>query len=177
MFWHGASSLVREDARRRAEAHQRTLRDGGNLADVQRRFHRASLPRASRRLYEWRDDPDGKTPFAVARVDGEPLAFAGIWEEWRSPNGERLQTFSTIITAANGLLAAIQPRMPVNRRASGLAALAWRGRGRHRRAAPSGARGRAAAVAGRQAGGQRPNDGPELLKRVKVPEPAEPMVL
>jgi putative SOS response-associated peptidase YedK len=26
--------------------------------------------------------------------------------------GERLQTFSTITTAANGLLAAIQPRMP-----------------------------------------------------------------
>jgi hypothetical protein len=26
--------------------------------------------------YEWRDDPDGgKTPFAVARVDGDPVAF------------------------------------------------------------------------------------------------------
>jgi putative SOS response-associated peptidase YedK len=28
--------------------------------------------------YEWRDDPEGKTPFAVARVDGDPVAFAGI---------------------------------------------------------------------------------------------------
>jgi putative SOS response-associated peptidase YedK len=24
---------------------------------------------------EWRNDPDGKTPFAVSRVDGEPVAF------------------------------------------------------------------------------------------------------
>ena len=25
--------------------------------------------------YEWRDDPDGKTPFAVARIDGDPVVF------------------------------------------------------------------------------------------------------
>jgi putative SOS response-associated peptidase YedK len=55
--------------------------------------------------YEWRDDPDGKTPFAVARVDGDPIAFGGIWEAWRSPEGERLQTFATITTVANELLA------------------------------------------------------------------------
>jgi putative SOS response-associated peptidase YedK len=28
--------------------------------------------------YEWRDDPGGKTPFAVARVDGDPVALAWI---------------------------------------------------------------------------------------------------
>ena len=28
--------------------------------------------------YEWRDDPDGKTPFAVARIDGEPVASAAF---------------------------------------------------------------------------------------------------
>src|SRR5579862_9012425 len=44
--------------------------------------------------YEWRDDPDGKIPFAVARIDGDPVAFGGIWEEvWKSPDGEVLQTF------------------------------------------------------------------------------------
>jgi putative SOS response-associated peptidase YedK len=63
--------------------------------------------------YEWRDDPDGKTPFAVARVDGEPVAFGGVWEIWKSPEGERLQTFATITTEANELLATIQDRMPV----------------------------------------------------------------
>jgi putative SOS response-associated peptidase YedK len=63
--------------------------------------------------YEWRDDPEGKTPFAVARVDGDPVAFAGIWEAWKSPEGERVQTFATITTDANNLLAGIQDRMPV----------------------------------------------------------------
>ena len=63
--------------------------------------------------YEWRDDPEGKTPFAVARVDGDPVAFAGIWEHWKSPEGEVLRTFATITTEANQLLSGIQDRMPV----------------------------------------------------------------
>jgi putative SOS response-associated peptidase YedK len=63
--------------------------------------------------YEWRDDPEGKVPFAVARADGDPVAFGGIWEEWNSPDGETLRTFSTITTNANQVLSAIQPRMPV----------------------------------------------------------------
>jgi len=63
--------------------------------------------------YEWRDDPDGKTPFAVARVDGDPVAFGGIWERWKSPEGEEVQTFATITTDANQQLAGIQDRMPV----------------------------------------------------------------
>jgi putative SOS response-associated peptidase YedK len=63
--------------------------------------------------YEWRDDPEGKVPFAVARVDASPVAFAGIWEEWHSPEGETLRTFSTITTDANNLLSSIQDRMPV----------------------------------------------------------------
>jgi len=63
--------------------------------------------------YEWRDDPEGKTLFAVARVDSDPVVFAGIWEDWRSPDGEELHTFSTITTDVNRQLAAIQDRMPV----------------------------------------------------------------
>jgi putative SOS response-associated peptidase YedK len=54
----------------------------------------------------------GKTPFAVARVDGNPFAFGGIWETWKPPDGELLQTFATITTDANRQLAAIQDRMP-----------------------------------------------------------------
>ena len=63
--------------------------------------------------YEWRHDPSGKTPFAIALEDGEPLAFGGVWEEWRSPDGETLRTFATMTTEANPELALIQHRMPV----------------------------------------------------------------
>jgi putative SOS response-associated peptidase YedK len=63
--------------------------------------------------YEWRDDPDGKMPSAVARIDGDPVAFGGIWERWKSPEGEDIQTFATITTDANQQLAGVQDRMPV----------------------------------------------------------------
>ena len=41
------------------------------------------------------------------------MAFGGIWETWRSPLGEHLQTFATITTEANEILAPVQDRMPV----------------------------------------------------------------
>ncbi len=72
---------------------------------------RCLVPAAA--YYEWRDDPDGKTPFAVARIDGDPVAFGGIWEMWKSPEGEILRTYATITTDANRQLASIQDRMPV----------------------------------------------------------------
>jgi putative SOS response-associated peptidase YedK len=63
--------------------------------------------------YEWRTDPGKKVPFAVARRDGDPVVFAGIWERWVSPEGEELLTFATITTDANATLSVIQDRMPV----------------------------------------------------------------
>jgi putative SOS response-associated peptidase YedK len=55
--------------------------------------------------------PSGKTPFAIARHDGEPVALGGMWEAWRS-DGETLRTFATLTTEANPTLALIQGRMP-----------------------------------------------------------------
>ena len=63
--------------------------------------------------YEWLDGPNGKVPFAVARLDSDPVVFGGMWEEWRSPDGEKLRTFATVTTEANKQLSVIQDRMPV----------------------------------------------------------------
>jgi putative SOS response-associated peptidase YedK len=71
---------------------------------------RCLVPAAA--YYEWRHDPSGKTPFAIARGDGEPVALGGRWEAWRS-DGETLRTFATLTTEANSSLALIQERMPV----------------------------------------------------------------
>ncbi|HEU4753513.1 MAG TPA: SOS response-associated peptidase, partial [Armatimonadota bacterium] len=38
-------------------------------------------------FYEWVRRPDGKQPLHIRRKDGAPLAFAGLWEEWRGPEG------------------------------------------------------------------------------------------
>jgi putative SOS response-associated peptidase YedK len=64
-------------------------------------------------FYEWRTEPTGKQPYAIARTDGDPLVFAGLWEAWRYPDGEILRTFTIITTAANATIAELHERMPV----------------------------------------------------------------
>jgi putative SOS response-associated peptidase YedK len=74
-------------------------------------YRRCLAPAAA--YYEWWYDPEGKTLFAVTRVDGGPVAFTGIWKEWQSPEGEVLRTFATMTAEANRQLSGIQDRMPV----------------------------------------------------------------
>ena len=65
-------------------------------------------------FYEWQKLPGGgKQPYAIARADGQPLTFAGLWEGWRGPAGEVLRTFAVIVTGANRQMEPIHDRMPV----------------------------------------------------------------
>ena len=68
-------------------------------------------------FYEWRKlDEKGrrKQPYRIARATGEPLALAGIWETWQSPNGSEIETAAILTTEANAALASIHDRMPVS---------------------------------------------------------------
>jgi len=64
-------------------------------------------------FYEWRVEQGGKQPYAVARTDGRPMALAGLWEGWRSADGEILRSYAIITTAANTDMAALHDRMPL----------------------------------------------------------------
>ena len=64
-------------------------------------------------FYGWRSQTDGKQPFAIARVDVKPLAFAGVWEGWRSSEGEILRTFTILTTNASAEMRAVHDRMPL----------------------------------------------------------------
>jgi putative SOS response-associated peptidase YedK len=64
-------------------------------------------------FYEWNAVPDGKQPYAIARRDGSPLAFAGLWESCLDPAGEVLRTFTIATTAANDDVARLHDRVPV----------------------------------------------------------------
>jgi len=67
-------------------------------------------------FYEWQKSGTGKgpsTPFYFRRADSKPFAFAGLWESWRTPEGQDLRTCTIITCAANGLVAPVHERMPV----------------------------------------------------------------
>jgi putative SOS response-associated peptidase YedK len=64
-------------------------------------------------FYEWRAEPNGKQPYAIARRDGAPMAFAGLWEAWRQPDGDLMRTFVILTTYANSTMARLHERMPV----------------------------------------------------------------
>jgi putative SOS response-associated peptidase YedK len=64
-------------------------------------------------FYEWQVLPNGKQPYAIARSDGQPLAFAGLWEGYRAPDGAVLRTFTIVTTSASAELTPLHSRMPV----------------------------------------------------------------
>lgn len=97
------------------------------------RKHRCIIPMDG--FYEWQaGDPDGpvgktgkpvKQPYFIHRVDGEPLAVAGLWSAWRPPrergeadqgepqNQAWVHTATVVTTSANATMAPIHDRMPV----------------------------------------------------------------
>lgn len=64
-------------------------------------------------FYEWQVLPDGKQPYAIARCDGQPLAFAGLWEGHRASDGSVLRTFTIVTTQASAEMTPLHSRMPV----------------------------------------------------------------
>ena len=64
-------------------------------------------------FYEWGPSRAGKWPYYISPADDPLLSFAGLWERWRTPEGEALESCTIITIAANASLARIHQRMPV----------------------------------------------------------------
>lgn len=66
-------------------------------------------------FYEWTRDGDTRLPWYIARSDGAPLAFAAVWQAWRSKEAEEdlFRTAAIVTTGANAPMSAIHHRMPV----------------------------------------------------------------
>jgi putative SOS response-associated peptidase YedK len=65
-------------------------------------------------FYEWRPAAGGrKQPYFIRLASGAPLGLAGLWEQWKGPDGDTVATFTIVTTAANEQLAALHDRMPV----------------------------------------------------------------
>ncbi|NJN14993.1 MAG: SOS response-associated peptidase [Oscillochloris sp.] len=63
-------------------------------------------------FYEWQATAEGKQPIYFQMADGTPFAFAGLWEQWRGPDGP-VESCTIITTSANELVHPVHDRMPV----------------------------------------------------------------
>jgi putative SOS response-associated peptidase YedK len=69
-------------------------------------------------FYEWQLTPGGgrgkKQPYYIHRPDGQPFAFAGLWELWKNPDSQfAIESCTIVTTAANAALSTLHDRMPV----------------------------------------------------------------
>ncbi|MBN8581787.1 MAG: SOS response-associated peptidase [Anaerolineae bacterium] len=66
-------------------------------------------------FYEWKASPGEKTktPYFIHMKDRKPFAFAGLWDEWQSPDGGAVRTCTIITTEPNELMSTLHNRMPV----------------------------------------------------------------
>jgi len=64
-------------------------------------------------FYEWKQEGGRKQPVYIAMKDGEPFAFAGLWEHWEKPDQEPIDSCVLLTTEPNELLVQVHNRMPV----------------------------------------------------------------
>jgi putative SOS response-associated peptidase YedK len=66
-------------------------------------------------FYEWQAQSGRKSkiPMYIKMQSGQPFAFAGLWENWASPDGSQILSCTIITTEPNSLLQEIHNRMPV----------------------------------------------------------------
>jgi putative SOS response-associated peptidase YedK len=66
-------------------------------------------------FYEWKvagHGNDVKRPFYIRPTDRKIFGYAGLWDRWKSPNGEMLRTCTIVTTQANGIVRPLHDRMP-----------------------------------------------------------------
>ena len=64
-------------------------------------------------FYEWQKNGKRRLPTYIYPESGEPLAFAGLWETWKSPEGLVIRSCTIITTSANSFIEPLHTRMPV----------------------------------------------------------------
>jgi putative SOS response-associated peptidase YedK len=63
-------------------------------------------------FYEWLRKDKEKIPHYIRLRTRQPMAFAGLYNNWVSPEGEELRTSAIVTTRANELIKPLHDRMP-----------------------------------------------------------------
>ncbi|TVQ32455.1 MAG: SOS response-associated peptidase [Geminicoccaceae bacterium] len=64
-------------------------------------------------FFEWTSENKVKQPWLLEPAAGGPIAFAGLFEHWRSPEGESVQSCTILTTDASADIQHLHHRMPV----------------------------------------------------------------
>ncbi len=64
-------------------------------------------------FFEWKKTTGSKQPYRIMLKNEELYSYAGLWDIWRDPDGEIINSFTIITTEANGLVRELHDRMPV----------------------------------------------------------------
>lgn len=75
------------------------------------RYRRCLIPTSG--FYEWLQEGKTRKPLYVRMKDSSPMVFAGLWESWKSPEKEVVESCTILTTTSNSLIAPLHERMPV----------------------------------------------------------------
>ena len=64
-------------------------------------------------FYEWQKTATGKQPYYITLQSGGVMAFAGIFDRWKSPAGEIVESFAIATCDPNVMMARVHDRMPM----------------------------------------------------------------
>jgi putative SOS response-associated peptidase YedK len=102
--WAKHSSAGMIDARSETAATKPAFRDA-------MRLRRCLVPADA--FYEWRRTGTAKQPYCFEVDNGEMFAFAGLWDGWKDPNGQWIESCAILTTTPNAVTSQVHNRMPV----------------------------------------------------------------
>jgi putative SOS response-associated peptidase YedK len=111
--WSKSSSEALKSQSKAINARSETVHEKPTFKNAFRRS-RCLVP--ANGYYEWATELGEykpRQPIYVSRDDGQLLAFAGIYDRWKSPEGESRNSVSIITREAVGDLAKFHSRMPM----------------------------------------------------------------
>ncbi len=89
-----------------------TLTEKPSFGTAWQRAQRCIVPATG--FYEWEKQGRERLPWLFQRRDGEPIAFAGLWDRWQDPIDDSIiESVTVVTTTPNKMLARIHDRMPV----------------------------------------------------------------
>jgi putative SOS response-associated peptidase YedK len=75
------------------------------------RWRRCLIPADG--FYEWTGPKGKRRPFLLRPREPHLIAFAGLYERWRDPEGGEVDTVAILTCPANGTVSPLHDRMPV----------------------------------------------------------------